>query len=395
MRPFRHLLTALALAGSLTTPVRAAVPAASPAPAPSTTAPAAAPDAALILDTARGKVAAGNTKGAIDGLAPYVAQHPEDAAAGRLLGDLYFRVPEYALAEKVWKAIVARSPDDRETHSRLGSLYAVQDRVSEAISEFQKSLPSRNGYAGLVMIHKRAGDLPQYIAKLQYATERNPFDAGAWTELGQARRSMRQYDSALEAFNRAVGIRPGSCTSRVDVANVLVDLHRVDPAIVHLKACLQNDAYFYPAVVNLGEAYLEKGDAATARPYLDRALSLRPEGTEALVDIGYVYDMKGDWKTAITYYNRAIRSDPMRPEAYIDLGYDYNEHRFFPLAEAAFIKGISVAADDGRLHYLLAVTYNLQGKIALARVEYQRAISSDEPDVARAAQAELALLPPS
>jgi Tfp pilus assembly protein PilF len=54
-----------------------------------------------------------------------------------------------------------------------------------------------------------------------------------------------------------------------------------------------------------------------------------------------------------------------------------------------------VAADDGRLHYLLAVTYNLQGKIALARVEYQRAISSDEPDVARAARAELALLPPS
>jgi len=394
MRPLRHLVAALALAGSLMTPALAAVPAASPAPAPATAAPA-VPDAALVLDTARGKVAAGNTKGAIDGLAPYVAQHPEDAAAGRLLGDLYFRVPDYARAEKVWKAIVALSPDDRETHSRLGSLYAVQDRVSEAIFEFQKSLPSRSGYAGLVMIHKRAGDLPQYIAKLQDATEKSPFEAGAWTELGQARRSMRQYDTALEAFTRVVGIRPGSCTARVDLANVLVDLHRVDPAIVHLKVCLQNDAYFYPAVVNLGEAYLEKGDAGTARPYLDRALSLRPEGTEALVDIGYVYDMQGDWKTAVTYYNRAIRADPMRPEAYIDLGYDYNEHRFFPLAEAAFIKGISVAAEDGRLHYLLAVTYNLQGKIALARVEYQRAIASEEPDVARAAQAELALLPPS
>jgi tetratricopeptide (TPR) repeat protein len=392
----RHLVTALALAGSLTTPALAVVPAASPAPVPATSAPAGAtPDAALILDTARGKVAAGNTKGAIDGLAPYVAQHPGDAAAGRLLGDLYFRVPDYARAEKVWKAILAVAPDDRETHSRLGSLYAVQDRVSDAISEFQKSLPSRTGYAGLVMIHKRAGDLPQYLGNLQYASEKNPFDAGAWTELGQARRSLRQFDAALDAFNRAVGIRPGSCAARVDVANVLVDLHRVDPAIVHLKECLRNDAYFYPAVVNLGEAYLEKGQPVTARPYLDRALALRAEGTEALVDIGYVYDMQGDWKTAITYYNRAIRSDPMRPEAYIDLGYDYNEHRLFPLAEAAFIKGISVAADDGRLHYLLAVTYNLQGKIGLARVEYKRAIASEEPDVARAAQAELALLPPS
>ena len=147
-------------------------------------------------------------------------------------------------------------------------------------------------------------------------------------------------------------------------------------------------------MVNLGEAYLEKADIATARPYLERALAIRPEGTEALVDIGYVYDAQGDWKTAISYYNHAIRTDPMRPEAYIDLGYDYNEHRLFPLAEAAFIKGISVASDDGRLHYLLAVTYNLQGKVALARDQYRHAIASEEPDVVRAAQREIALLPP-
>ena len=93
------------------------------------------------------------------------------------------------------------------------------------------------------------------------------------------------------------------------------------------------------------------------------------------------------------YYNRAIRSDPMRPEAYIDLGYDYNEHRLFPLAEAAYLKGLSVSPDDGRLHYMLAVAYNLQGKIALARDQYQHALASEEPIVVRAARAELALLP--
>jgi len=110
---------------------------------PATSAPAGAtPDAALILDTARGKVATGNTKGAIDGLAPYVAQHPQDAAAGRLLGDLYFRVPDYARAEKVWKAILAVSPDDRETHSRLGFFYFMLGRVTESTSFSHKTLPS-------------------------------------------------------------------------------------------------------------------------------------------------------------------------------------------------------------------------------------------------------------
>ncbi|HEV3086297.1 MAG TPA: tetratricopeptide repeat protein [Candidatus Elarobacter sp.] len=346
-----------------------------------------------VLDAARAKVAAGDTKGAIAGLAPYVADHPQDVAAGRLLGDLYFRVPDYAKAEKIWKTLIAIDAADRETHSRLGALYAVQDRISESMSEFQLSLPSRTGYAGLVMVHKKLGDLQQYMAMLQFETDQHPFNLAKWAELGQAQRALHHYDAALDAFNHVVAIRPSSCSARVDVANALVDLSRIDPAIVHLKACLAVDANYYPAVVNLGEAYLEKNDIVTSRPFLDRALALRPEGPEALVDIGYIYDAQGDWKTAITYYNRAIRSDPLRPEAYIDLGYDYNEHRLFPLAEAAYLKGLAVSQDDGRLHYMLAVTYNLQGKIALARDQYRHAIDSAEPIVVNAAQRELALLP--
>jgi tetratricopeptide (TPR) repeat protein len=346
-----------------------------------------------VLDAARAKVAAGDTKGAIAGLAPYVADHPQDGAAGRLLGDLYFRVPDFAKAEKVWKAILAIAPDDRETHSRLGSLYAAQDKITDAMHEFQLSLPSRGGYVGLVMLHKRAGDLTQYMATLQSETDQHPFDVGKWSELGNAQRALHRYQAAYDAFNHVVAIRPSSCGARVDVANALVDLGRIDPAIAHLKACLAVDNNYYPAVVNLGEAYLEKNDAATARPHLERALTIHPEGPEALVDIGYIHDSQGDWKTAIGYYNRAIRSDPLKPEAYIDLGFDYSEHRLFPLAEAAYIKGLSVSQDDGRLHFLLAVTYNLQGKIALAREQYRHAIASEEPIVVRAAQAELALLP--
>ena len=347
-----------------------------------------------ILDAARAKVAAGDTKGAIDGLAPYVAAHPQDAAAGRLLGDLYFRVPDFAKAERVWKAILAIAPDDRETHSRLGALYAAEDRINDAIAEFKLSLPNRSGYAGLVQALKKSGELQRWLAQLQNDADQHRFDVAKWSELGSAQRELHHYDLALEAFTHVVGIRPSSCSARVDVANALVDLGRIDPAIVHLKACLAIDPSYYPAVVNLGEAYLEKNDVTTARPHLDKALVLRPEGTEALVDIGYVFDLQGDWKTAVSYYNRAIRADPMRTEAYIDLGYDYNEHRLFPLAEAAYLKGLSVSADDGRLHYMLAVTYNLQGKIALARDQYKHAIASEEPVVVRAAQAELALLPP-
>jgi hypothetical protein len=44
---------------------------------------------------------------------------------------------------------------------------------------------------------------------------------------------------------------------------------------------------------------------------------------------------------------------------------------------------------------MLAVTYNVQGKIALAREQYRLAIATAEPRVVKAAKSELALLPAS
>jgi len=346
-----------------------------------------------VIDAARAKVAAGDTRGAIAELAPYVEKHPTDVAAGRLLGDLYFRVPDYAKAEVAWKAVLVASPDDRETHSRLGSLYAAMDRVDEAIAQFKQSLPNKKAATGLVMLLKRTGALDAYMAGLENYADHHPLDAVGWTKLGDARESLRMYAQALDAYTHVVRMRPTGCEARVDAANALVDLDRIDEAIDNLRTCLANDHYFYPAVVNLGEAYIHKRDFATARTFLDHALTLRHEGFEALVDIGYIYEHQGDWKTAVSFYNRAIQSDPMRPEAYIDLGVNYTEQRYFPLAEAAYIKGITVAQDDGRLHYLLALAYNEQGKIALARDQYRIAIASDEPAVVRAAQLDLSLLP--
>ncbi len=351
------------------------------------------PNDPAVLDAARARVAAGDTRGAIAGLVPYVETHARDIAAARLLGDLYFRVPDYAKAERAWKGALAIDAADKETHSRLGALYAAMDRIPEAIAEFTQSLPAKAASEGLVSIHKRKGDIEAYMNALQTYAEQHPLNPDAWTTLGAARQAMHKYSAALAAYERVVAIRPNSCGARVDVANALVDLDQTDAAMSNLRACLANDASYYPAVVNYGEAFIRKHDFANARTYLDHALRLRPEAVEALVDIGYIYEHEGDWKTAISYYNRAIRSDPLRPEAYIDLGVNYTEQRYFPLAEAAYIKGLSVAQDDGRLHYLLAVAYNEQGKIALARDQYRYAIASDEPGIVRAAQAELSLLP--
>lgn len=345
--------------------------------------------------SARSKVAAGDSAGALRDLSAYAPLHPADTEAIRFLGDLYFRVPDYAHAEATWKSIVARLPNDRETHNRLGSLYAAEDRVNDAIVEYEKSLPSRGGFLGLVDGHRRRGDLEEFRAQFARNADEHALDSNAQSFYAGILRAMRRYTDAQIYFDRAVALLPDTCGTLVDAGNNLIDLGRLHDAVTVIDRCLAASPADYAANVDAGEAYIELNRENDAQPLFERAVTTKPDGSEALVDLGFIEDDRGHWKQAVTYYVRAMNAYPLEAAAYIDLGYDYNAHQLYDLAEAAFIKGLSVSPDDGRLHYMLAVTYNVQGKVVLARDQYRAAIASQEPVVVDAARAELALLPPA
>jgi len=350
------------------------------------------PESAAV-QAARAKIAMGDYAAAIASLEVYVPKHSEDIVAARLLGDLYFRIPDYRRAERMWKGILASNPDDRETHNRMGSLYAAQDRIPESIVEFEKSLPEREGFEGLVAEHRRKGDLNIFTDNARTEVEAQPLNASKVSFYADILRAQGRFAEAQPFFDRVATIWPRDCGALVDAGNNEIDLGKLDRALELLNRCLAIDPQNYPALVDSGEAYMELRQAPRAAALYQRALATRPNGSEALVDIGYLEDDAGNWKAATTDYVRAMAADPFRSEAYVDLGYDYNEHRLYQLAEAVFLKGLSIAPEDGTLHYMLAVTYNLQGKIPLARAQYQLAIASNEPNIVQAAQAELALLP--
>jgi len=352
-------------------------------------------DDSKAVDAARAKVVAGDSAGAIHDLEGYVPKNPDDLAAARLLGDLYFRIPDFKRAEAVWKAIIVRKSDDRETHNRLGSLYAAEDRIPDALAEYEKSLPSRGGFEGIVEQHRREGSLAQFEATYKANAEDHPLDSKSLSFYAKILYAERKFSEAQPFFLRVAALAPNSCDGLVDVGNNYIDLGKLTDALNFLDRCLKIDPKNYSANVDAGEAYLEKSSFDKARTYFDNALASNPNGSEAMVDIGYIEDTVGHWQEAVSYYLRAMSADPLQSAAYIDLGYDYNDHKLYKLAEAAFIKGISIAPDDGRLHYMLAVTYNIQGKIPLAREQYRYAVKSYDPLVVKVARAEMELLPPN
>ncbi|MGA2392246.1 MAG: tetratricopeptide repeat protein [Candidatus Lustribacter sp.] len=336
----------------------------------------------------------GSPDAAIAQLEPYVQTHPDDTAAARALGDLYFRTGNLDHAETIWEADTKRHPDDHATHERLGGLLAARGRLNEALREFEASLPFRGALLRLVELHRRTNTLNDFVIASQQRVRDNPNDPEAWLLYGIVLQSLHHADDALQYYARAVVLSNESqrCSALVGRAVDLTELDRPGDARSDLQACLRIDAKNYGALEVMGATYIHENNAVQARSWLERALALQPDGVEALIDLGYLDDASGNRDRAMQRYRTASALDPTRPEGYINLGYDDEATGNAPAAETVLLSGLVADPDNGRLHYLLGNAYENEGKLEPAQAQYQAATSSDEPAVVQAARAALQAL---
>jgi len=381
-------LLALPLAATLAAPARADIDETVivPVEAHSTV------DQQTAINYARELIAAGQMDAAIKQLSEFVASHPTATDAQRFLGDLYYREGKFEQAEAVYRALLATNPHDKETHNRLGVVYATENRVDDAILQFESALPGTDSIRDLVLMHLRKGDLPQYEAQMVRAANNAPTDADTQEELGEIYGTLHRPYDAILYFRRSLDTNSHSIAALNGVAMAYLDLHDHASASRYLNDCLNIDPLNYACLDNLGVADIQAGSNGDALNEFKRARRLEPERPEALVNFGYLADLEGDWKRAVTFYVQAIAVNPFVPESYINLGIDYEHNGLYPLAQAALIKGVAAAPYDGRVRYLLARAYAAQGQKALALAQLKAAQASIDPDVAEIAKEETARL---
>ncbi len=293
------------------------------------------------------------------------------------MGDLYFRHGDLQQAQASYQRILQYAPNDKVTHSRLGSVYATENKIDLAIQEFNRSLPGTDSVPNLVELHLRKGDFPEYKRERQQMVRDYPGDDEAILELAQLYESINQPDLAMQYFQRVLDYEPRSLFALNGLGMSLEDKHADDEAITEFKLCVLYDSYNYDCWTNMGATYLDMHQDVDAAKALSVARNLEPERAEALVNMGNVIDDGGDWKKAIAYYVQAMTVDPYQPEAYIDLGTTYDDHGLYQLAQAALVKGLAVAPQDGRLHFVLGETYRRLGQNAQAQDQYRQAEAQD------------------
>ncbi len=338
------------------------------------------------ITSTRELIAEGKMNEAIKHLETYVAAHPMEPGPRRFLGDLYFRTGQLARAKFTYEELLRQNPGDKETHNRLGTVLAVQNQVDAAIAQFNAALPGTDSVDDLVALHTRKGDLARYRAEINRLSEQYPTDPAIQGEVGQVFNAIHQPYEASVHFRKALDADPKNLTAINGLGLSLLSMHDYTGAEQQFHTCLSIDAYTYQCENNLGATQLEAHELGNAKVTLDKAFHLAPERAETFVNYGFLADMQGDWQKAVSYYAQSIQMFPYLRESYIDLALAYEEHKMYPLAQAALIKGLASVNDDGRMHFLLGKAYEAQGDRNDALTQFRLAAAGTDPDAARIAK---------
>lgn len=305
-------------------------------------------------------LAKGDRPAAIRLLHEIIAANPRDADARLLLGSVLMEQGERAESIAQLTEAVRLRPQSAEAGNALGEAYKAFDDPKAARRAFEKAVALDPGFApaqvslGLILVdageftaaaehldlaikllgHKPDAALPHYLrakvytgqnavdkaaAQLQEAVALQPDFAEAWSDLGQARKTLLDDAGALAAFARAVELSPDDAVAQYRLGAEYLHMAKIPEAIEHLQVAARLNPEDQSALYSLQLALREDGQIEAARQVKDKLAELlrkRDKASErALTAVqinnqGADLEKAGDLRGALEKYRAAAELHP-------------------------------------------------------------------------------------
>jgi type IV pilus assembly protein PilF len=185
-------------------------------------------------------------------------------------------------------------------------------------------------------------------AALTELTEAEKYDDGnadLYNYLGMAYYNKKKFEIAEKQYLKALQLKPAYSEVRNNLGVDYLEMRRWDDAIYQFK--LVTEDIFYPnqaaANINLGLAYLEKGDYPKALSQLRSVAANYPKDPRGRMNLGRVYFAMDKVELAIDEYKKALESNHDYANAYYNLGLAYLKKKESHAAMSAFQEVLRIA----------------------------------------------------
>jgi protein O-GlcNAc transferase len=198
-----------------------------------------------------------------------------------------------------------------------------------------------------------AQPLPEAIAQLRQAIERDPNNAELFHRLGECYWRGRDFGRAIHAFERAIALNPDHFAAYRSAADAAVAQASNAASAGNAKASRDLKKFAAMYLLALGKRqhrqYLDATEAS-----LREAIALDPKCAEAFWALGAFLESRNHSSAAEKPLRRAIALDPHMAHAYVGLGNTFQSRGRFAEMEAAYRKALALKPDLHEVRHSLA-----------------------------------------
>jgi type IV pilus assembly protein PilF len=225
-------------------------------------------------------------------------------------------------------------------------LLGIAGCASGRDQQFGKSDPAAYHYQmGLSYLGER--NYTSALVELTEAEKLDPDNPDLLYNLGLAYIGKRRPDLAEQRLQKAILLKPNNSAARNDLGVAYLELKRWDSAIQQFK--IVKDDIFYEnsesATINLGLAYLGKGDYPKALEELRAVAAGNPRNPVVHLSLGRVWFAMDKTDQAIAEYKKALAIYNEFGAAHYYIGLAYLKLNNAAAARASFKEAVRIIPD--------------------------------------------------
>jgi tetratricopeptide (TPR) repeat protein len=196
-------------------------------------------------------------------------------------------------------------------------------------------------------------------------------------ESAQRALAAGDYKSAESGFQEVLKLDPQSAAAYINLGVVYMRTEKLDAAIEALESAKKLAPDMVGIDLNLGLAYYRRKEFSQAIPYFATVLSADPHNLQARY-------LKGMCHFAMDDYGAVVETlEPIAPDQKDDLGFlfalaiSYGKINHEEESKKTFAQLVRAGGDSANMHLLLGKAYLDQRENDKARVELEKALTSD------------------
>jgi len=211
------------------------------------------------------------------------------------------------------------------------------------------------------------------------ATDRNVVDA--WLMLGNEYSRRRELPRALEAFQRALALKPDYDLAVFNMANVYRTMGKDDEALVGYRRLLEMDPRNAQAHQAVAQVLVDHGRLAEGQASLNRALEIQPAMAAARNTLGALRLKQGDVDAGEREIRAALAQNARLRNAHFNLALAAEQRGDTTGAIAEYKKEIELFPGSYMAEFNLGKVYEKLGNPTEQRAAWRASIESN-PDFA-------------